>query len=207
MSILGRLFGRKPSPVLSDPPEEVQSSDGAPPEPITDIEKKDTNGGGAEPGSDSGSGRSYCFIVSGNPSLIGNTVEQISGLGLDVGYFQADQEDLRVASKEAKGQGLQFAGLNYLGKNSSPAEDLGDVMQKMASEGGTGTINIACALATPMDLTFLRIDYNTILSGAVRQGILPFPMFVTENVEAAQFLLDRCTEVRSSFAGKRLEEV
>lgn len=168
--------------------------------------KKDTSGAGTEPGTDAGSGRYFCFIVSGNPSLIGNIYEMVNGIGLDVGHFQAGKEDLRMASEEAKSQGLQFAGSSYLGEKDSPAEDLGDIISNIAIQG-TSTISIACAPATPAVLETVKKFYNAILSDAVSQMILPFPMFVTQNLEAAQFLLDHFTEVQSSFAGKRLGEI
>ena len=81
-----------------------------------------------------------------------------------------------------------------MGTNSEPAEDLGGVLSSLSAQGTTG-VHVATAAVDGAHRAVIEEIYNELLGQATRQGIMPFPMYVTQNEQAARFLTDSLTTV------------
>jgi len=69
-----------------------------------------------------------------------------------------------------------------------------DVLREMGVGSG-GEIHIASVTVDSSDASWVHGIYNEVLDQAVRQGILPFNMYVTEDKNAAKFLLESLNKI------------
>ena len=110
-----------------------------------------------------------------------------------VGQYRGGVEAIRSKA----GGGVSFRGIRISGKQESTVEDMDDVLRQMAAQG-TQEVHVFLVNAEGDMYERMKLLYNEILSQATSQGILPFPMFVTENPDAKQFVLGSLETVRTS---------
>jgi tetratricopeptide (TPR) repeat protein len=135
----------------------------------------------------------HYFICSGNRSLI-DAFRQLFRSGEAAGYgrfgrYYASNDDLDARRQEAAEAGLAFSGVRYSGTDSEPAEDLDRVLSSLSVQGPTG-VHVATAVVPAAHRGWVEQVYTELLGQAMQQGIMPFPMFVTQSEDAALFLND-----------------
>jgi len=144
------------------------------------------------------SGTWHYLICSGNPSLM-DAFAQLFGAAeaagaVRFGRFYASNDDLDASRRRAAEAGLAFAGTRYMGTNSEPAEDLGGILSSLSAQGIRG-VHVSTAAVDGAHRAVVEEIYNELLGEATQQGIMPFPMYVTQSEEAARFLTDSLTPV------------
>ena len=141
---------------------------------------------------------SYYFICSGNPSLI-RAYHDLFRIGApayggSAASYSAESSRLRARQAEAASASLSFAGQEFLGAKAENVANVSDLLLKM-SVGAYGGLHISFVTVGPKGREWVPTVYNTLLGEAVRQGILPFRMYVTTDKAAADFLLGSFTLV------------
>lgn len=136
----------------------------------------------------------YCFICSGNPSLI-KACHGVFRLGApayggSAAYYCADESALSARQADASTASLLFAGQESMGEQVNEVANVADVLAKLRAGSARGAIFISFATVGPTGQKWMREVYTTLLGEAVGQGILPFRMYTTASKDAAQFLLD-----------------
>ncbi len=135
---------------------------------------------------------SYYFICSNNHSLI-KAYHDIFRVGSpayggSAAYYRADKNQLISKQADATAASLLFAGQRTMGSTVDEVATVADVLAKL--NVGYGDLFISFVNVGPTGCKWVQEVYATLLSEAVGQGILPFPMYTTANKDAAQFLLD-----------------
>lgn len=154
-------------------------------------------------------GTSYCFVHDSNWSLIAAFQDafQHAGPSFVGGEYRVSRSQLSDRSEEADRLGLRFDGHSLLGANSTAIATVGDALREM-KPGGTGSQTyVAFAAVSGEMYEKMNLLYDTMLKDATSQGMLPFPMLVTTNRDAAQFLLDSCEAVSGSVSGRKLAAI
>jgi hypothetical protein len=138
-------------------------------------------------------GQSYFFICSGNASLIDayNNLFKVGALAYNgtAGHYYASVGNLDVRKQEASKASLPFVGQSCMGAISTPVSQMHEVLQAIGAEAG-GEMHIAFVSVDQTGISWVNKVYNELLDQAVSQGIIPYEIYVTEDKNAAQFLLD-----------------
>lgn len=151
----------------------------------------------------------FCFAYSGNRSLIANFAAVLRSGAADVptGHYMI-KSAYRLWEKhdEPEANRLSFEGNRFLGTQEEVVEKMSDALGQMGITG-SGELHVVFAAMKGEMYIKLHFVYQKLLEEAVRQGIMPFRLLVTERVEAAQFLLDCFEPVNTNFAGRRLADL
>ena len=151
----------------------------------------------------------FCFVYSNNRSVIASLFQALRSEGPEVpaGHFMIRSSyRLWEKHKEPEANNLLFAGIRFLDTKETTVQMLSDALGPMGVVG-EGELHVVFAAPSGEMYPKTRLVYQKMLEQAVRQGIMPFRMLVTQRVDAAQFLLDCFEPVTSSFAGSRLEDL
>lgn len=137
---------------------------------------------------------SFYFVCSGNESLIVAydnlfRVAEQAGWGR-VGRYRLNLFDgpLSSARETAQAQSTQFAGEEFLGKKHEHVDQMEELLGKLGASAH-GVLHVAFAEVSDAHAEWVHQVYNELLGEAVRQGILPFRMYVTRDPEASQAVL------------------
>lgn len=136
-------------------------------------------------------GTHYCFICTGNPSVIASMhdIFRSNVPDVEVSRFRAMVDALRAKRDEASSQGLAFKGKKFFGANEESVEAMEDVLAQMVA-ASTREVHMLYVVALGDMYLRTQLLFKDIASQAIQQGILPFPMFATEEAEAKQFLVE-----------------
>ncbi|HLO15513.1 MAG TPA: hypothetical protein VK206_11835 [Anaerolineales bacterium] len=162
------------------------------------FEKKESTPSTKESTTKRSSEQSYFFICSGNASLIGayNGLFKVGALAYHgtAGHYYASTGSLDTRQQEASKTSLPFAGQSYMGAKSTPVSQTQEVLLSIRVAASRES-HIAFVSVDQTGVSWVHKVYNELLNQAVSQGILPFEMFVTNNENAAQFLLGSFSKV------------
>lgn len=136
-------------------------------------------------------GTHYCFICTGNPTVIASMhdVYRSNVPNVEVNRFRATTEALRAKSDEAASLDLAFDGKRFFGAGEETVDAMENVLRQMYA---TSTQEVHMLHVVAMADMYLRTQmlFKEIVAQAARQGILPFPMFTTEDPEARRFIVE-----------------
>ena len=140
-----------------------------------------------------GGPRQHYFVCCGNPSLIDAfmgvyDVARAAGFGeyrrLRGSVFGAGFGE---AKRDAAAARTAFPGRVYLGEQSWETSSLEQVLGEIQA-GATQEVHVAYGVTTAARADWMRLVYGQLLADALKQGILPFRMYVTESEDAARAL-------------------
>jgi hypothetical protein len=144
---------------------------------------------------------SYHFVCSGNPSLIRAYHELFrvgaAAYGGSAAHYSAEGSRLSARQAEAEAASLPFGGQRSMGTTVENVANVSDVLSEMSS-AAYGALHISYVSVGPKGREWVPNVYDTLLGEAVRQGILPFRMYATNDKRAAQFLLDSFSLISGS---------
>jgi hypothetical protein len=133
----------------------------------------------------------HYFICSGNQSLMdafyGILRVGAPAYGGSAQLCRATSSGLEAHRAEAGG--VPFAGQRFMGSSGSDVATVADVLSALKFEAMSGGCSIVYVKVGPTGRDWVREVYDTLMGEAMKQGILPFNMFVTSDEAAADFLL------------------
>ena len=139
-------------------------------------------------------GLSFFFVCSANQSLVSTYHDLfrvgVAAYGGSAGHYRAGEDTLSVRQEEAARVSLPFGGLRFLGSREAPVPLLPEVLAELKSASWRGSVFISHVAIGDSGKKWVHEVYNLLLDEALKQGILPFSMYVTADQGAAQFLLD-----------------
>ncbi|MDP2954860.1 MAG: hypothetical protein Q8N53_00450 [Longimicrobiales bacterium] len=139
--------------------------------------------------------RQHYFVCSNNPSLIKGfmdvyAVAATAGCGefrqLRASVFGPTFE---AARRGDTGGSASFPGKEFMGQQSWPTTSLEQVLRQMQASESSGSLHVAYGATTSAHADWMQQVYQQLIGDALKQGILPFQMYVTESEEAAKTLL------------------
>lgn len=144
--------------------------------------------------------RQHYFVCSNNPSLIKGfmdvyAVAATAGWG-EFRQFRASVFGARfeAATRDAAARRTSFPGQEHMGQQSWPTTRLEQVLRQMQASESSGALHVAYGVPSSMHADWMRQVYQQLIGDALKQGILPFRMYVTESEEAAKTLLSAFDE-------------
>jgi len=138
--------------------------------------------------------RQHWFVCCPNPSLIQAFMEvygvaRAAGWGeyrrLHASVFGGEFEAMIRAAKAAY---VPFPGKEFMGAQSWDTTSLESVLTQIQA-GATQEIHVAYGVTTAARADWMKSTYETLIGEALKQGILPFRMYMTESEAAAAVLL------------------
>lgn len=149
--------------------------------------------------SSSGS-RQHYFVCSNNPSLIKGFMD-VYAVAATAGWGEFRQRRASVfgarfeaATRDAAARGTSFPGQEHMGQQSWATASLEQVLRQMQASESSGALHVAYGVTTSAHADWMRQVYQQLVGDALKQGILPFRMYVTERDEAAKALLSAFDE-------------
>ncbi len=136
---------------------------------------------------------SFSFVCSGNESLIEAfcglfRVAEQAGWGKVARYrSEVWGGGLEGAAAAVGEKGLRFAGEKWLGSSRTPVEQMEELLVEFRA-AASRIVHVAFVEVGADHSPWVRQVYEELLGQALKQGILPFPMFITNNKEAADFI-------------------
>ena len=133
----------------------------------------------------------FCFVCCGNSSLIASFYDSFksAGLNLQMDKYSIDANVLSAKCSDAKSLELSFKGTKFFAKKEEIIDKFEDFINQM-SFAASQSLYIFYVVAQGEMYLRVQLFYNSMLSQAVNQGILPFPMFVTQNADAKKVLIE-----------------
>lgn len=138
--------------------------------------------------------RQHWFVCCPNPSLIKAFMEvyavaRAAGWGeyrkLHASVFSGEFAALTRAAQAAT---VPFPGKEFMGAQSWDTTSLESVLTQIQA-GATQEIHVAYGVTTAGHADWMKTTYETLIGEALKQGILPFRMYMTESEAAAAVLL------------------
>ncbi len=143
--------------------------------------------------------RRHYFVCCGNPTLITAFME-VYGVARAAGWGEFRRLRGSVfggrfgeARTRATAASTPFPGTEFMGGQSWATSSLDQVLDQIQA-GGSGDVHVAYAITTAARAEWMTSTYETLVGEALKQGILPFRMYVTENDAAAAALLSALEE-------------
>lgn len=135
----------------------------------------------------------HSFVCSANASVIDafHSLFRVGApaYGGSAARYHADESALSARREAAKAAGLAFAGTSLMLSTSKEVSAVADVLGSLGAQSGSGGIHVAYVTVGPAGRDWVRQVYDELVRQAVPQGILPFPVYSTEDGSAARFLL------------------
>lgn len=141
--------------------------------------------------------RSYFFICSGNPSLV-QACAGVLAAGApnhdgQVGLYSATDERLQERAEEARQAAIPFDGQRHLGSAEDAMANVSDVLKALETDS-IGDLHVAFIVVNASGAPWVREVHAAIDEDRASQGILTtFPVYVTEDAEAAKFVVESLT--------------
>lgn len=145
--------------------------------------------------------RQHYFVCCGSPSPItafldACRVARAAGWGEFRELRASVQgEKFEGAERRAKGAATPFAGTEFMGEQSWGTTDLEKLFGQIRAAQAGGSVHVAYGATDSRRAEWMSTVYRRIVSESLKQGILPFRMYVTESDEAAAALLAALEEV------------
>lgn len=157
-----------------------------------------TRGSPPPAGRNQASEKWHFFACSGNPSLIDAHNRQfqagVRAFHGTAGRYQASSDQLRTREQRASNASLPFVGESYMGSRSTPVSHMREVLSRLAVDARRD-IHVAYVSVDRTGVSWVHKVYGGLLDQAVRQGILPYNMYGTQDQDAAKFLLGSLDKV------------
>jgi hypothetical protein len=143
--------------------------------------------------------RQHYFVCCGNPSMIAAFMEvygvaRAAGWGefrrLHASVFGGEFAATRRAAAAAE---MPFAGKEVMGGQSWATSSLDQLLGQIQA-GVSGDVHVAYGITTAARAEWMKSTYETLIGEGLKQGILPFRMYVTESDAAAAALLGALEE-------------
>lgn len=134
--------------------------------------------------------RAYHFVDSGNPSLMEAFHQVLRETGQHRGRYS--YRDIPTTEVEERLGALspdttEFGGVKQIGTSVEPVDDIGAIVSRLVARQ---RVYLVVADVDAEHRDWVEMVYRTMLDQAIGQGILPFPMYVTENPAAARLLME-----------------
>jgi hypothetical protein len=131
----------------------------------------------------------FCFICSTNGSLVSSFYDNFRSAGLDLqmAKYLVTTQVVRAKLRSQNASVQPFKGNRFLASQEESINTFDDFFDRITEKGDLLHIFYVAA----KEELFLRVRtvYLSMLSQAAKQGILPFPMYVTGNSEAKDYLI------------------
>jgi hypothetical protein len=145
--------------------------------------------------------RQYYFVCCGNPSPITAFLEAC-GVARAAGWGEFRElraavsgEKFEGAERRAKGAATPFVGTEFMGEQSWATTTLEKLLGQIRAAQAGGSVHVAYGATDSRRAEWMSTVYRRIVSESLKQGVLPFRMFVTESEEDAAALLATLEEV------------
>ena len=143
--------------------------------------------------------RQHYFVCCGNPSMIAAFME-VYGVARAAGWGEfrrlrasAFGGKFGEARTRATAASTPFPGKEVMGGQSWATSSLDQILGQIQA-GVSGDVHVAYGITTAARAEWMKSTYETLIGEALKQGILPFRMYVTENDAAAAALLSALEE-------------